>query len=254
MPKSKKAPALLEVYRRGDVKQPPVQAPRQSAHSDAPLARSDRQAATVEDGPTRPEPWMRAHGDRLRFSLNMLSLAVVIAAAIAVVGAGFIVGRSVGYDAGRQATAERANMISNDQFREIRQQAPEPEVLEDLDLVTETVRVQEALQKRETRSTSGGFIDNLNYVWIERFNQRPAAVTARSYLDQHGISSVLVEQNNNKWLLISKDGFDYAIPEEKLACRDLTARIKELGRQYFDAGGRYRFDCFVKKKLPGDTW
>ncbi len=254
MPKSKKAPALLEVIRRGEAKRTRTEALRKSAHSGPPIAGTDSRPATGESGPTRPEPWIKPRGDRVQFSLSTLSLAVVIAVALAVVGSGFVVGRSLGYRAGRQAVAERAMMISDDQFREIRRQAPEPGVLEDLDLVTETGRMDPARQKRGARGAGGGVVDAVNYVWSARFNLRPAATSAQSYLNEHGVGSVLVEQSNNKWLLISKDGFDYAIPEEKLACRKLTERIRELGRQYFEAGGRYRFDCFVKKKIPGDTW
>lgn len=252
MPKSKKAPALLEVFHRGEVRPTTDKPPEPPAESPTPPPAVDA-GSTETPAPESSQGWLETQGDRVRFSLSTLTLAILIAAALAIVAVTFVVARELGHRAGWRAANEKAEIVTTDPFREIRRQQPNPELLNDLELVNRNVRVEQDRQRRETLGGSVSFHDDLNYIWIERFNSEPEAKSAREYLNGQEVGSRLVEKNG-KWILISTQGFEYGIPEQKTACRKLSERIRELGRQYFAAGGRYRFDCFVKKKLPGETW
>lgn len=252
MPKSKKAPALLEVFHRGEVRPPTNQPPAAPAERPTPPT-AEHVGSPETPAPESSQGWLETQGDQVRFSLSTLTLAILIAAALAILAVTFVVAREMGHRAGWRAANEKADIVTNDPFRELLRQQPSPELLEDLELVNRNVRVEQDRQRRDAISGGESFLDDLNYVWIERFNSEPEAKSAQSYLERQEVGSRLVEKNG-KWILISTQGFEYGIPEQKAACQKLSERIRELGRDYFAAGGRYRFDCFVKKKLPGEAW
>ena len=249
MPKSKNALSLLEVLRREDMK---PAAGGSNATSIGQPAQSPAPQARAAKGDS-PQTLVRAEGDRLKFSLSTLTLAVVLFAVFVVLAGAFALGRHLGYDSGWQAAAERAQMIADDEFLDLREQPPNPGVLLDLGVVSDAVNRENAQQRKAARAGQVGFIDDLNYIWIETFKTKGAATTAREYLKNREIESTLIA-SGGKWVLISKEGFDYGLREEKAACQRLSARIKEVGQQYLEAGGRYGFKCYVKKKLPGSAW
>lgn len=249
MPKSKNALALLEVLRREDIR------PAAGDSNDPSTGPSTRPPATQVSAATggTPQALVRADGDRLKFSVSTLTLAMVLFGVFVVLGGAFALGRHLGYDSGWQAAAYRAQMIADDEFLDLREQPPSPGVLQDLDVVTDAVNREHARQRRAAHVGQVGFIDDLNYVWIETFATKRDATTACAYLKNKEIESTLIE-NGGKWVLISMEGFDYGLAEEKTACQQLSARIREVGQQYLQAGGRYGFKCYVKKKVPGSTW
>ncbi len=248
MPKSKNALALLEVLRREDMN------PEGSDPNDPSTSQPTPPAATRSSAATgnSPQPRVRSEGDRLMFSVSTLMLAMVLFAALVLLAGAFALGRRLGYDSGHQAAADRAQMIAGDEFIDLREQPPSPGVLQDLDVVREAVVREHAQQRKAARAGQVGFIDNLNYVWIESFKTKGAATTAREYLKNHEIESTLIE-NGGKWVLISTQGFDYGLPEEKAACQKLCSCIKTVGQQYLESGGRCKFQYFVNKKEPGST-
>ncbi len=273
MPKSKNALALLEVLRRSDMKpaggdsndSPTGQSARPAAQQASPASQAQpaqqaqpaSQASPAQQvSPAKggsPQALVRSEGDRLKFSVSTLMLAMVLFAVFVMLAGAFALGRHLGYDSGWQAAADRAKMIADDEFREIREQPPSPGVLQDLDVVTDAVNLEHARQRRAAHAGRPGFIDDLNYVWIEAFVTKGDATTARGYLKNKGIDSTLIA-SGSKWVLVSSEGFDYKLPEEKAACQQLSARVREVGQQYLEAGGRYGFKCYVKKKTPGSTW
>ena len=252
MPKSKRGPALLEVIRQGKTKQF-GESRLANSHAAAPEANIPRGETSADPpSPTNPR-WFTAQGDRIRFSLSTVALAMVLFGAFVVVGTAFGIGRYLGKQAGLPTDMQQAGLDLDEQFRELREQPAHPDVLADLNRVTESVLIERTRQLREQHQGQDGFIDDLNYIWIERFNSRNDAQAGQTYLSESGVASTIVQQSG-KWLLISKDGFDYRVPQEKQACQQLSEQIRQIGRQYFKSGGRYRFDGFVKKKLPGHDW
>ncbi len=249
MPKSKNALALLEVLRRADMN--PAADGSNDPSTDQPAQPPATQVAAVAGD--RPEALVRSEGDRLRFSVSTLTLAMGLLAVFVVLAGAFALGRHLGYDSGWQAAADQAQMIADDEFRDIRKQPPTPGVLQDLDVVVDAVNREDVRQKRAAHAGRVGFIEDLNYIWIETFATQGAATTAREFLKNKGIESTSIA-SGSKWVLVSIAGFDYRLPEEKAACQKLSARIREVGQQYLQAGGRYGFKCYAKKKVPGSTW
>jgi hypothetical protein len=249
VPKSKNALALLEVLRREDMKAEAGAPNDSSTGQTAPPPATQVSVATGDS----PQALVRPEGDRLKFSVSTLTLAMVLFAALVLLAGAFALGRRLGYGSGLQAAADRAQMIADDEFLDLREQPPSPGVLQDLDVVTDAVNREHAQQRRTAHAGQVGFIDDLNYVWIETFETQGAATAAREYLKNKEIESTLIE-NGGKWVLISREGFDYRLPEEKAACQRLSARVREVGQQYLEAGGRYGFKCYAKKKVPGSTW
>ena len=252
MPKSKRGPALLEVIRQGQTKPLGDSQPADS-HSVRTEADSSRGGASPAPQSPSASKWFTAQGDRIRFSLSTVALAMVLFGAIVVVGTAFGVGRYLGKQAGATSDLQLAGLELDEQFRDLREQPAHPDVIEDLDRVNESVLIEQTRKIREQHQGQDGFIDDLNYIWIERFNSQDDAQAGQTYLNESGVASTIVQQNG-KWLLISKDGFDYRVPQEKQACQQLSEQIRQIGKQYFKSGGRYRFDGFVKKKLPGHDW
>lgn len=252
MPKPKSALALFEVYRRAREQLAAADAIEQPT---AAAAAEPSEPARVDEPPAGepPPPRIKTRGDRIELSLSTLSLAVMLfVVGLLLVGA-FAVGKNIGYESGLRRARGEAELLSDDEFAELRDQPAQPEVLQDLGSVEQRVVADAARERRETRPTQAGFVDNLNYVWIETFSAQEDAARAQTYLRGRQVESVPI-QRNGKWILVSTEGFDYQIPEEKKASLDLLEQIKQIGREYFQAGGRYRFDGYVSKKRPGDNW
>ena len=249
MPKSKNALTLIEVLRREDINPTAGDSKDSSTSQPAPPPATQVAAASGDS----PQALVQSQGDRLKFSVGTLTLAMVLFAVFVVLAGAFALGRHWGYDSGWQAAVDRAQIIANDEFLDLREQPPSPGVLQDLDVVTDAVNREHAQQRRTARAGQVGFIDDLNYVWIETFATKSDATAAREFLKNREIRSTLIE-NGGKWVLISKEGFDYGLAEEKAACQQLSTRVKEVGQRYLEAGGRYGFKCYVKKKVPGSTW
>lgn len=252
MPKSKRGPALVEVIRQGKIKQF-----GDSQLADSRPVRTEVHASPDSASPAPPSPsaprWFTTQGDRIRFSLSTVALAMLLFGALVVVGTAFGIGRYLGKQAGATSDLHMAGLDLDEQFRELREQPAHPDVIEDLDRVTQSVLIEQTRKIREQHQDQDGFIDDLNYIWIERFNSQSDAQAGQTYLSESGVASTIIQQSG-KWLLISKDGFDYRVPQEKQACQQLSEQIRQIGKQYFKAGGRYRFDGFVKKKLAGHDW
>lgn len=225
----------------------------------APEAAQDSSAGpaggvAVAEPRAAAEPLVRPEGNRLRFSITTVALAAVIFFVLLSLLAAFELGRHLGYDAGRVAAIEHLQTDgSGSELRAAMQQDPQPDVLEDLDQVDRRVEAEAAMPLRVTAREQGVRLEGLNYIWVDRFTTPEAAEAARQYLASHGIECT-AEASQNQWILITVEGFDYRIPQERQACDTLADTIRDLGQAYLKAGGRYRFDCFVNKKKPGDTW
>ena len=108
MPKSKNALALLEVLRRGDMRPGAGDSndapPGQPAQPDAPQVSAARGRGS--------QALVRTDGDRLKFSVSTLTLAMVLLAAFVLLAGAFALGRRLGYDSGWQAAGDRALMVA----------------------------------------------------------------------------------------------------------------------------------------------
>ncbi len=249
MSKPKEAPSLLEVYKRVRAEPPPPPKPE-------PEPSATPQVAEPAQTPKPPGPelpaWLRINGDRMRFSLSTLGLALLITVAAVLLLGMYQIGRRSGYDQGLADAIKRAEMISGDEFHRLRHEPPTPGLLEDLGQVEPAVTADAARSDRTQRRETG-FIDGLNYIWVERCDSRSDALAVQQHLADLGVATTVSPQRD-EWVLISNQGFDYRLPEERSASQRLQERIKAIGKAYLKSGGRYRFDCFVNKKEAQETW
>ena len=249
MPKWKESPNLFELVHRAQ--QQSVTAGVHEEDDDRPVEPAPAPPRVEGRGPMAEpdgEPSCRKDGGRVRFSLSTVALAVAIMSLAMVVLAAFFVGRQVG-----AAQARRSRSGDGvDQLIAVRHQLPRPEVVEDLELVSQEVLERQGRKRRAEAARRDGWITGLNYIWIDTFDSQEDAETARKFLLAEGVESKIVPvAGSNKQRLITVKGFDY--PADKAACQDLEARIRKLGEGYLTQGGRYRFNCQVTK-LTKDSW
>ena len=96
---------------------------------------------------------------------------------------------------------------------------------------------------------------DLNYIWVDTFLSAQDAQNAQHYLQSAGVeTSVYQLADSSRWVLITKQGFDYRIAAHQRDCDDFVKRIQRLGEDYRKAGGQYDFDCLVKKRKANDRW
>jgi hypothetical protein len=253
VPKSKDAPSLFELLGEGKTGIEP--APEKIVEPVAAPPSQERAVvhADQESGAVVQKPrTLRVDGDRIRFALSSLHLALVIFAALLVVVLSYQWGRRGGIKTGRALSMQS---VTEDEMSRLRRQEPEPGVLENLNLVPRRPAAQRpkppaAPATRQQRPVG------LNYVWIETVDSAEDAANAQRFLADAGVSATVHRLNrSNKWVLISKQGFDFQSPQQKQACEQLQNRIKAAGLKYAEQHGGYNFQrCYARKKKESDSW
>ncbi len=235
--------------------------PRKDAPSLFELVQTNQPATerSKTDPPAAPEPelpadvpttadsapsgwWVRSDGERVRFSLSVIGLAVTILSIAMVLTIAFTVGRFVG---GRDRGAD-PNALNIDPIKTVMERAPTPEVLGNLS--QQPVPAQQQLTEAPAAQADleGEWVLGLNYVWVETFKTEDDALQAQAFLKRAGVETTSFPFEGG-YRLLANQGFDYSNPDDKAACEGLTQRIKQLGDQYSREGGRYRFKYLVKK-------
>lgn len=246
MRKTKDMPSLFEVMGKKAegrstpeaVSQPPDHEPPEPA------------LAPLRESPGEAEPTFSVSGDRVRFSLSTLHLALVLFGILLLLLTSYQLGRRSGL---RSETSSRSDQLAAqapDGLEEVRNQLPDPSVLEDL------AQAHEQSAHLPQVAPAEGRIAGLNYIWIETVDNYEDAVNARNYLQAEGVpSSVYALTNSKKWVLITTAGFDYDISASRSACDDLLKEIRKIGERYSSEHGRYSFQhCYPRKKKADDNW
>ncbi|MCG3137279.1 MAG: hypothetical protein HJJLKODD_01122 [Phycisphaerae bacterium] len=272
MPKSKDAPALFELFRREE-----AAIPLSSSEADVPPVHQIESNSALEIDPPaveQPEPGsitnmdialqqpasqpalFRFEGDCLHISLNSMKLTITAFLILALLFISFRWGQARGYRSGEVSATERLQeQLDPNSLESLKMQPSQPEVLDGLSEVEAHLAVEQARQERNPLpTTEQGRSVGLNYIWVDTFNTETEAQQAQRYLQEGSVETAVNALVSGKWVLITRAGFDYRIPEEEEQCRQLMAQIKQLGQSYMQAGGRYRFECFAKKRTASDNW
>lgn len=90
----------------------------------------------------------------------------------------------------------------------------------------------------------------LNYVVVENFGpeHRADAEAAVGYLTKQGVPCTIEKRSRGGYYVVTTDG--YAGNDPRLDA--VVKRVRALGAEYFEEGGRYRFLCFAKRYDGGD--
>lgn len=103
-----------------------------------------------------------------------------------------------------------------------------------------------------TASASTDRQPGLNYVIVETFRgdqARKDADRARHFLMERAVPAT-IEKIGDRWRLVTLRGFTSGNPDLKEYCHSIEA----LGREYFAAGGRYRFKGCYGKLYSAKGW
>lgn len=248
MPKPKQSLALFELVHR--VQQGSLES---GIHPDPdPPARQDEPPEVMHAVAGLPvEPVLRKDGHRVRLSLSTAALAVVIVVLAMMTTTAYFAGRQQG-----QSLARRELLLAASgeiQLNLAREGPARPEVLQNLDPANEQPRSQAAQELRAERGPGSGWVRGFNYIWVDNFDSLKDAEHAQAFLDEQGVACTPVPTTDRRCLLVTNQGFDYGVAEQKVACQRLESKIRELGKAYESKGGRYHFNCQVTK-LKGDQW
>ena len=292
MAKSKHGPALFELYDKAQVRNqprpaeesPPVgetpAAPSASAlrQTVASLAKtisgwrggqgSDESASSAP--PLPPGPLVAVEGGRVRISLGArsgaLAVFIVVLLGCGVFSSGRWLGYQVGLADGQDRERQEVQRLSNDQIAEARRSEPVSDLFDGIgqspvSRSAEAKPVTPVLPKPVPPATpppaakSATWVKGATYIVVQEFRSDAGqdATRAQEYLAQQGIESAVVGSPQKGFRLIATPGFNMADASQKELGEKLKERIKNVGKQYYESGGRYKLEGYFRT-LKSDSW
>lgn len=272
MPKPKDSTALYEVIRKTDTsarlaetrsyEPKPELARQESPPVEAEELGTDEEAGADEvTGTDLPAPLLELAGGQVRLALTELGAVIAIALIGLLLLAGYVAGLKVGerrgHDAGYAAGQRALESDSMDEIRAARGKPPAGGLFEDIGIspVGQPEATPDASAPVSGEAASG-WIRGYTYVVVQDFRADAAADVqrAKEYLLDNGVETAVIELGGDwKYRLITTQGFNWDDPVQRRLAEDCLARVRELGKAFFDAGGRYRLEGYFRK-LTADTW
>ncbi|MEE9296381.1 MAG: hypothetical protein V3W34_15660 [Phycisphaerae bacterium] len=284
MQKPKRGKALLELIHQQDAsylrtpgwwRSPDASAGQPEA---APASHSTRASAAVEPllSDVAPRRLVSLHGKHVVFSLSSTSAAAAVFVLMLLVGLSFLVGRRTGVQRGladgfrRGADSVRASAVG--EIEAARNAAPNRDIFVGLgssplkaaatgDKPTDSVEAASGTDysaRRSARAEGRGsaWVTGHTYIVVQEFKagDQVDAAAARLFLRDHGIETDILESRGTyKYRLLTLKGFNREDPDQRKWCDQYHAKIKELGRLFVKAGGRYDLQGY-QKTLTGAGW
>jgi hypothetical protein len=283
MAKSKHAPALFEVLEKakeakGQLKVPAwVGTPASGSEASTPSVEAD---APVAIRPAHPvpavvaaadhagggdgagEPLWSYDGQRLRVSLTKLSAGLVFAGLVVIFGGAYRLGSSVGASAGYESGRRSYEAATVATIEEARQQPVNEELVSSL-------RTASSAPVTGSRPTSGvspdsasrtvgappAWVKGNTYVVVQEF--RPDSGNdvwiAQGFFAEQGLATSVVTRSSGHLWLVTTEGYNYGDPAQKQLGKVLSQRVRDIGKAYQQAGGRYACEGY-ERTLTGDSW
>ena len=289
MPKSKRGPALFELYAKGRSDDPPQASGKQGGASGrSPLGESasafkatlSSLAKSIGGGDTpkaeadEPQPVsgrrssVQVEGGRVHVALSSRGAGLVgfVALLLACVAfaAGQWLGRQGGLADGRKQARESMQRTAVDEIELARSSRPAEGLFEGIGTSPIVGRSKAepvaALAAAPTPRTAGRtvqtpWVKGHTYVVVQSFrgDARQDAIRAQEFLAQHGIETGVFGSGARGFRLIAANGFNRKdAAQRKLADRFLK-KVRNIGKAYFKAGGRYKLEGYFAT-LKSDTW
>lgn len=287
MAKSKHATALFEVLnKKKDGEKANLRVPSWFSHpteggAEAPGAAGEppqdvQPPAAKEVAPERPvvaaievNPaatprgrWFIHEADRVTVSLSVTSAAGVLVALLALISGAYSVGSYWGEQSGRRAYLAR----TGDEIEQAKLAPPNAELLSalrDPSLVATPNAVTASLggpaASPAAPAHSGGppvsWVKGNTYTVVQEFKPegQDDARFAREFFAERGVATHVVTRPNGYHWLITAEGYNYKDSAQKQMGKVLAQRVKDLGKAYQDAGGRYSCEGY-ERTLSGDSW
>ncbi len=280
MARPKNATALYEVIRRTDLSGKDAETGMSDPASEAvtPQPAPSPVSAPVRDAGGQPDrtgrgpvaegpapPVFQVVDGRVRLALTPAATAVAIFALaclmVVAYGAGTRVGQRRGHEAGFAEGREYTTSATLDEIQAARTKPPTDGLFEGVGVAP--VRRAETPPETISRAAepgqgapAGGWVPGYTYVVVQDFRAGDAVVMeqARQYLLDNGVETAVIElEGGYAGRLITTQGFNREDPVQKQLCEDYWARVRKLGQAFFDEGGKYRLEGYLKT-LKAETW
>jgi hypothetical protein len=212
-----------------------------------------------------PQPVFQVVDGRVRLALTPVATAVAIFALaclmVVAYGAGTRVGQRRGHEAGFAEGREYTNSATLDEIQAARMKPPADGLFEGVGVAP----VRRVETPPETTSRGGkpqqgapasGWVTGYTYIVVQDFRAGDAAVMehARQYLLDNGVETAVIDLDGGYvGRLITAQGFNREDPVQKQLCEDFWARVRRLGQAFFDEGGKYRLEGYLKTR-KAETW
>lgn len=282
MAKSKRSPALFEVLGQSSegtgakMKVPPwwsrAGRPAAPAESETP-APPEANLDAVPDGPVCEEktPFIEFDGSRIRLCLTSLMGAMVIALLLILAGGAYRIGTSIGYEDGMRdgfRSGQEAYLAdTRDEILTARSGPPRTDVINDLRrapgesapgdaaLAGSTVSGLDYPPDEGAPPDAPAWVRGNTYVVVQEFapNSGDDALLAREFLAERDVETTVIRLADGWARLTTAQGFNRKDEAQSRLAEELLARVQKIGKEYWQAGGRYKFEGYFKL-LKGDSW
>jgi hypothetical protein len=76
---------------------------------------------------------------------------------------------------------------------------------------------------------------------------------SQAFLAQHGVETAIIQRDSGRTQLVTVQGFNRRDEAQNRLANELLERVRQVGKLYWEAGGRYKFEGYFKLR-KGDTW
>ncbi|MCH7526589.1 MAG: hypothetical protein IID39_04045 [Planctomycetes bacterium] len=231
---------------------------------------SDSSSAESPQTKATPPPLFEIDGGRVVFSFSSGTAGMAVFALALLVAAGFFVGlragRQEGQESGFRAGVESVRAESIDGIEAARNAAPKSGIFNgvgvspvrsagsaqpDRKREAERVRPQEpAAKQAKPESGPSQWVLGHTYIVVQEFRSgdRADAEAARVFLRLHGVeTAILASQGSYGHTLVTLKGFNRDDPVQRKLCEEFHDQIRQLGKLFAEAGGRYDLQGYQKK-------
>lgn len=218
---------------------------------------------TPAAGPAAPgEPPVRWTGERLVVSLSRRGLlavaAIVVVALLVAVDAGRRFDSSASYQRGVTEGRHSYESQTLSEIERARQRPPATGLIEPLTDAGASVGDNRSSEPAPPATPSGDapvWVRDNTYVVVQEFLPGHAddAAHVQDFMRQHGVATEIVQRANGSAMLITRQGYNLADPDQKELAEGFRKRIHQLGQQYRREGGRYALEGYFKT-LRGESW
>jgi len=282
MAKSKRSPALFEVLGSSGegtgakTKVPPwwSRAQGSAAPADSEILPPERErpdAVLQEPAGEGKTPFIEYDGSRIRLCLTSLMGAAVIALLLILAGGAYRIGTSIGYEDGMRdgfRSGQEAYLAdTHDEILTARSGPPRTDVIDDLrrapaegasgdaGLAGSSVVGLDSPPDEGTAPDDPAWVRGNTYVVVQEFAPRSGddVLLAREFLAERNVETAVIRLADGWARLTTAQGFNRKDEAQSRLAEELLARVQEVGREYWQAGGRYKFEGYFKL-LKGDSW
>jgi len=279
MGKSKKGPALFELWGKSGDREPSIgQVPKWWSSGRTPGEPAPRPTghltlvSSEHAGTHEGEPLFEVEGNRVRFSFTSLSAAVAIFLVLAVLTSVYVIasrsGTGAAYKRGFEAARSAEQPPPTDEIQLARNQPPATHLLTPLTgqspvpiaankgfkpEPTPVVRPQIAAAPPGIATKS--WVQDLTYVVVQEFSASglEKAKEAQKFLGDKGVDSAVVTLAGGGVHLITTQGYNHKDAAQKKAADQLLTKVRTIGQQYYAAGGGYKLEGYYKS-LKKENW